>query len=556
MLGLGLIVYTRSLRAVEQLVSDQNARLAERAVESMEARAAVLESDLLLLAENAETQRWLAARAAHLPDDSAAREGERFLADAWERVGAGYAGLELADVDGRVMFGASREGGTLRGTSPTWRPGLSPMQRSVHELGTGRPLGTIRLQPVLEAMVPATVISGGFGERGIGMVVDRSSGRILWHPESSALPRQATDVLGANFDLATLTDARGSFRYRASDTLRIASYANLATLPWTVVMSGATSEFATPFARVGQSTLLLFIAVALLATLAFSTMLRRSTRNLEALTGAAEVVGQGNFSPSLPPTGADEVGRLSAAFGGMVRRVHEMVEEVRISRQMVVLGEFAAQLSHEIRNPLTSIKLNLQKLERAHRGDGDAETTARPLEIALREVDRLDGVVRGVLTLARQESTERKRASVHAVVVEAVEVVADQARVQSVRIERELNAPLDVILMDQSRIKGALLNLFINSLEAMPSGGTLRITSTTSGDSIQLRVADTGPGIPLDQRAAVFRPFSTTKEGGTGLGLPLARRTMEDHGGTIVIEENPDVPGACIVVSLPFAPPA
>lgn len=555
LLALGLFEYTRSLRAVEDLVSVQNARIADRVVEAIEGRAAVLESDLLLLAENAETQRWLVAHADRLPDESAAaREGQAFLDNAWSRIGAGYAGLELTDAQGRVVLGASREGVTLPGNSPSWRPGLEPQERPVRDLRSHRVIGTIRLQPILEAMIPTTIIDAGFGDRGEGAIIDRSSGRVLWHPETSTVPRQAGEIFGKEFALATIAGARGSFRYRAGDDMRVASYASLASLPWTVVMSGAVSEFAAPFEQVGRSTMLLFIIVAFLATLAFSVLLRRTTRSLEALTGAASQVGQGNFAPSLPPPGADEVGRLSAAFSGMVTRIRDMMEEVRVSRQLAVLGEFAAQLSHEVRNPLTSIKLNLQKIERTQREGAPAEAMARPLEIALREVDRLDGVVRGVLHLARMDGGERRPVSLHVLVSEAVELVGDQARAQRVAITTNLAAPRDVVTVDATRIKGALLNLLINGLEAMPAGGNLAIASTGNDESIRLVVSDTGPGIAADQRTAIFRPFATTKPGGTGLGLPLARRALEEHGGTIVADENAGARGARIVLTLPVLP--
>jgi signal transduction histidine kinase len=552
LLGLGLFEYMRSMRAVEQLVSVQNARLAQRAAESIEARVVVVQSDVLVLAENAETQRWLAARDLGMPDNAIAPDAKRYLTSVWERIGSGYTGMELADARGQVVFGASRETGILTGAGPTWRAGPDPIEHPIHDLNSARLIGTLHLQPILEGLVPLSDVSTGFGERGVGMLVDRSTGRILWHPESSTLPRPASDVLGAEFVTATLADKRGSFRYRIGDTARIAAYAGIDAFPWTVVMTSATSDFAAPFAQVGQSTLILFVAVALLVTLAFSTMLRRTTRDLEALTGAAAVVGQGNFTPSLPPAGGDEVGQLSAAFGAMIARIRAMVEEIRMSRQMAVLGEFAAQLSHEIRNPLTSIKLNLQKVEREQREAPNAAATAVPLDIALREVNRLDRVVRGVLDLARPEGTERRLASVHALVGETVDVIVDQARQQGVSIELALDAGRHAVIMDPVHMKGAVLNVIINALEAMPSGGILRIGSSASDTVLALAISDTGPGIPLDRRSDVFRPFSTTKQSGTGLGLPLARRIVEEHGGTIAVDENPNG-GARIMLTLPLS---
>jgi signal transduction histidine kinase len=132
--------------------------------------------------------------------------------------------------------------------------------------------------------------------------------------------------------------------------------------------------------------------VAGLVTLVFSQMVRRTTRSLEDLTTATAVVGEGNFTPEFPRAGTDEVGRLTTSFGTMVNKVRETVAEIQASRQMAVLGEFAAHLSHEVRNPLTSIKLNLQKPERDQREGRLPDSAAVPLGIALRESARLDDV--------------------------------------------------------------------------------------------------------------------------------------------------------------------
>lgn len=542
-LGLGAFVYSRSLRAVETLVAAQNTRIAVRIAEAVEARAARLESDLLLLSENVETQRWLVAHTAGRVTEVVEAEGREFLDEVWRRVGSGYAGVQLADAAGRVLYGAGRSA-----ESRPARTGLPPIERPIRELTSGRPLGTIRVEPILGAMLPLDVITAGFGEQSYGLVVDRANDRILYAADAAMTGRSATELLGPGFAAARTDSGRGVFQYRAEDTLRVASFAALSGMPWTVVMSGAVSEFAAPFSEVGRSTLLLFILVAVGATMVFSVSLRRATRSLEELTAATAVVGEGNFTPDLPPEGTDEIGRLTASFGTMVGRLREMMEEVRTSRQMAILGEFAAQLSHEIRNPLTSIKLNLQKLGRS--ADTIPRGAATSLGIALREVGRLDQVVRSVLELARQETGTREPGSVHETAREAVEVVADQARAQGVRLQMSLEASADEVMMSQVRIKGALLNLLLNALEAMPSGGELVVRSSSAAGVFRLTVSDTGPGVSAGERNSIFRPFATTKEGGTGLGLPLARRAIEEHGGSLSLEDSES--GAQFAITLPL----
>ena len=148
------------------------------------------------------------------------------------------------------------------------------------------------------------------------------------------------------------------------------------------------------------------LVTATLAAIGFLVLLWRSTRSLGMLTVAADAVGRGNLEPELPRAGGDEVGRLASAFHIMTRRVRETMADIERSRQMAAVGQFASQIAHEIRNPLTSIKLNLQKLERAARAGRMPGESERPLEITLREIDRLDRVVHGVLQLGRARVVE------------------------------------------------------------------------------------------------------------------------------------------------------
>jgi signal transduction histidine kinase len=227
-----------------------------------------------------------------------------------------------------------------------------------------------------------------------------------------------------------------------------------------------------------------------------------------------------------------------------------MVSQIESSRQMAVLGEFAANLSHEIRNPLTSIKLNLQKLERAERTGRLSERAGRPLEIALREVGRLDAVVRGVLDLARVRPPAPMTCSLHQLAEETLEVVGGQ--VDGVQVERSFTSEADAVDVDPSQVKGALLNLVLNSLDAMPEGGTLRVETARNNGRIRLSVSDSGKGMSAAVRAEVFRPFFTTKSSGTGLGLPLAKRAIEDNGGTLALTPERTGFGTEFVIEFPL----
>ena len=529
---LGVLGYSRSLRALEALIATENARVASRVAAVLEQRAALLESDLTLLAENAETQRWLVERHSRGGDGASAMEADRFLRDAWSRMGASHASVTYRDSAGHGLY-------TL-GQNRVGPDALNPVERKVRDVNTGTVLGSVVVQPILQSILPLDLLATGFGRTGRGMVIDRSTGRVLFHADPTLQGTELAGLIATQKWEAGATDlgaSTGRFRYSAEGAVHVASWASVEALPWTVIVSGRLDEFSAPFTSVRRTTLFLFLAVATLAAIAFHILLQRTTRSLVELTEATAVIGQGDFSPRLPAVGHDEVGRLTTAFGAMATRVREMVTEIRTSRQMAVLGEFAANVAHEIRNPLTSIKLNLQKLDRERRAGTLSAVADQPLEIALREVGRLDGVVRGVLELGRPRPPQPVPCDLARLAAEAADTVGGQAAERGVKIELVSNeaVPIEV---DPAQVRAAILNLVLNAIDAALAGGAIRLTSTAEGTHARLGVSDSGPGVPPERRAEIFRPFVTGKEQGTGLGLPLAKRAIEDNGGTLVLEDS------------------
>jgi signal transduction histidine kinase len=318
-----------------------------------------------------------------------------------------------------------------------------------------------------------------------------------------------------------------------------------------VLSVAAINEFSSPFSAIRSANVVLVASTTIFAGVAFFVLLWRATRSLGVLTLAADAVGRGNLQPQLPQASRDEVGRLSAAFRLMTDRVRETMAEIERSRQMAAVGEFASQISHEIRNPLTSIKLNLQKLDRARRAGRLPPETDKPLEITLREIGRMDRVVHGVLQLGRSRATMHERINVGRVVRETIELASPQLERNGVTLLAETTTGSDDVWVrgDSALLSGALLNLILNAAEAAP-GGEVIVDIEQVGSAGRVTVRDTGPGIPAEHRERIFEPFFTTKNGGTGLGLALAQRTVEEHGGSLRLAEPPA--GAAFVLELPI----
>jgi len=562
LVAVGVFDYVHSMRALETLVAEQVEPIVDRSVAELRERFAVSESNLLLLTQNVETERLFLAHSTGTAEDvaDATASIERFMRQAWEVFESSLAWAEFRDPAGTVLY---RIPDAWSASRPSFDSEAGPLQPSL--LPVTRPIrlgdadaGTLRAGIIVEQILPQEDLEAKFGRAGYSVVVDRERRAVVYHPRHS-YRNQPLDLLtgpaGWRIDPALLEQAQGRIVYREADTTRVAAFASLDEPPWTVFASGATTEFEAPFTRMRLINLGMVLAVAFLVTVAFTLLSRRETRSLTALTLAADQVGAGDFEPDLPPAGSGEVGRLTAAFGLMVDKVKTMIRQVESSRHLAAIGEFSARVSHEIRNPLTSLKLNLQGLERDVASGHIPADCARPVEICLREIQRLDEVASGVLSLGRPQPLEPKPCSVHELLEEAVDVVGAQLIEQGVIVEKSFAADRDVADVDAEAVKAAFLNLFLNAAEAMRNGGALRISTRVEAgrDRLEITVADDGPGIPPEMQEQLFQPFVSTKSGGTGLGLPLARRTFQEHGGTLILSREPSTgSGAEFVIDLPL----
>jgi signal transduction histidine kinase len=555
LVAVGAYGYAQSLRALRALLERETATIANDVAGALTRELARQESIALLLTENAETQRLYRVPVSARGDSTLAK-ADTFLTEAWRRLGGTYRSLELRDATGAVMYHLG-DGTPSSGEYATHSVAL---ERAVRDIDSGDRRGSLVLHASLDALVPQQLLERHVGERGYSVVIDRRRDRVLFHPRASLIGERLERLAAAEpwADTTRLEASNGTFRYGAGDSARVVSYASLQWPALTVLSVASVAEFAPPFERARSVQLATVLALTVVITIVFARLLRGATRSLEELTVAADAVGHGNLAPSLPRGDGDEVGRLARAFETMVRRVREMIAQVESSRQMAVIGEFASQIAHEIRNPLTSIKLNLQGLARDARTGALSTPAAAAVDICMLEIDRLDGVVSGVLTLAQTSPGQLRPCSVHGIVRDAVRVATVQASSQGVAVDLSLGAERDVATADASRLHGAILNLLLNALAAMPGGGRLRVTTEQSDapapGRFRLRVADTGHGVPAAERERIFRPFHTTRPNGTGLGLPIARRTVEALGGRLTLSDHtPGDVGAEFVIELPLS---
>jgi signal transduction histidine kinase len=557
LLVIGALGYVESIRALESLVATQTTLIAERIASEVRDRHERLEANLALLAENVETERMLAAHASGRPDAerAAIAAARTYLTEVRTAMGA--------DVEW-IIFRDARDRDLLRLTDSLETP---PRNEDDRVLQITRALperaGTVVVGVALTSLLPPELLDARFGRTGYVVVVDRTTGRALHDPEHAGVLALAHD--GSRAPAAGALSVTGAYvaRFRDGDSTRVATVLPLAVPTWTVLVAGTVDEFAGPFVRLRTTTLTFVALVGLVASIGFLVVLWRATASLRILTAAADEVGRGNFEPRLPNTANDEVGRLARAFALMTGRVREMMAQVERGRQMAAVGEFANEIAHEIRNPLTSIKLNLQALERGARQGQVAALLVRPLEISLREVQRLDRVVHGVLRLGRGRSVERSAMVLRQVVQRALDVARPQLEQRGVRVTMTEDTSVVGVMADGAQLEAAVLNLLLNAAEATPAQGAVRVCiEHAEGDAarVRVRIRDGGTGVAAELRERIFLPFFTTKPGGTGLGLALAQRTAEEHGGSLTLAGEvrdddliEDAGGAEFVLELPSA---
>jgi signal transduction histidine kinase len=267
----------------------------------------------------------------------------------------------------------------------------------------------------------------------------------------------------------------------------------------------------------------------------------------------AQQLDQGVASVTVAADG--DLENLDKQLQQVVSRVQEVAERVqRQQREMLraeqlsAVGQLAASVAHEVRNPLTAVKM---LVESALRDQGRKPLSRKDLEVIYAEVARLEGTVQGFLDFARPPTPNRRVIDLREAVSQAVELVRARARQQGVEIStRGLEAPVKADV-DAGQLRTVLVNLLLNGLDAMPGGGRLEIDLQLSPQrAARVLVQDTGPGIAPEMLDRLFTPFSSTKTTGTGLGLSISRRILEEHGGSIRGRNRPEG-GASFTIELP-----
>jgi two-component system NtrC family sensor kinase len=301
------------------------------------------------------------------------------------------------------------------------------------------------------------------------------------------------------------------------------------------------------------------LTMGLLATIAaglVTTWAIVSLRPLRRLLVSARQVARGDYRGRVNAVGGTEVAELAKEFNIMAAAIEEREQELVRSERLAAVGKMAAVITHEIRNPLSSIGLNTElldeELENIASGKASPKEARALLASVHKEVDRLTVITEEYLRFARLPRPRLERLVLNDVASELVEFQRHELSARGVTVESTLARDLPEVLADEGQLRQALLNLVRNAAEAVGDQGTVRVaTRRTSAGGVEIRVEDDGPGIPAEHLPKIFEPFFSTKDGGTGLGLALTQQIIVEHGGRIQVEANER--GTTFAIELPAA---
>jgi signal transduction histidine kinase len=302
------------------------------------------------------------------------------------------------------------------------------------------------------------------------------------------------------------------------------------------------------------------IALGLIAT-AFSA---RALRPVKTLIEGVSRIGRGDYTVKLGVRGVDEISVLAREFDAMAKslqnrelQLKEQQEALLRAEQLAAVGRISAQIAHEVRNPLSSIGLNVELLQEALGKAGfhsslEAREARDVLAAIVRELDRLAEITEEYLRMARLPKPSLAAEDLNEVLDNVLEFSREELERAKVEVVKRLNPAPTRALADEAQLRQVFLNLLRNSREAMPQGGKLIVESRTVNGQAEVVFRDSGRGMNDQVRERIFEPFFSTKEGGTGLGLAVSLQILQAHGGSIWCDSSPGG-GTTFVIRLPRA---
>ncbi len=418
--------------------------------------------------------------------------------------------------------------------------GINLMELSV--TGALYRLDTFRLETVAREAKALPDVSYAYIFDNKGMIVGD------YHEDQSQLLSTFTDDLGATITKSNETLVNIDYKKHILDISKPVElgHEKLGGIrlgfdlhPMLELIEGVT------FKAVGISSTIFLIGLVIIFIITF-----RMTKPIERLTLAAKRIEEGDLQYRVSIQRDDEIGSLAAAFDQMAERLMQRERELKQSQdtlrradRLSALGLLTAGLAHEIRNPLVAIRTFTQLLPERY---DDAEFREGFQGLALKEVDRICGLINDLLNFARPSKPNVAPESVNDVIDSIARILETQAKEKGMSISRDFGDSLPKVWIDREQMKQVFMNLILNAIQAMKEGDTITLATRAvsrngtepSGEFVQVEIRDTGIGIPEESLQHIFDPFFTSKDEGSGLGLAVSHQIVQEHGGFVTVESN------------------
>lgn len=280
------------------------------------------------------------------------------------------------------------------------------------------------------------------------------------------------------------------------------------------------------------------IAVVVISLVALTSHLigRNLSNPIKNLVQFTRQVSEGRLDGQCDVKSDDEIGDLATAFNQMTRDLRDSRNELIRAERLATAGRMAASFAHEIRNPLSSMRMLAQML--MQRKDLPVSKREQSVGYILEEIERIDVIVKGFMDFARPAALELETHDLNQALEEVLNVMEANLNHHQLSLVKKFDRELPPIQFDRDKVKQGFMNIVLNAMEAMSEGGTVEVETSRHEDRVQVEVLDTGVGIASADLDQLFEPFFTTKVQGTGLGLVNTKRIMEQHGGEVTIKSD------------------
>jgi len=397
------------------------------------------------------------------------------------------------------------------------------------------------------------------GKTGFAMLIS-AEGNAIAHPDKPRVLSRENFTQYPFFEALRNGEEGVSF-YAENDVNLFATYVPVPEFSWGIVVQQNEGE-AFELVRKMQTQVSIFVAITTILALflAFGTI-RRITQPIETLVKGVRTYAEGDLSHRIKIERQDELVVLGDEFNKMAESLEKNQRQLRRMERLAAISRFASLVSHEIRNPLNAMNINMQILRRLiSQTDSPPEKKMKYLNIITSEINRMNSLVTNFLAITRPPELNLIRSDLHQILEEVILTLEGQAKSLGVEVKREYSDHSFYGMFDYNQLKQVFQNILLNSFDAMKNGGEVIVQTVlnpgkkkgkTDVKGIQIRFIDSGVGIPKQKLSEIFEFYYTTKRTGTGLGLAIAKQIIEGHRGKIEVESM-EGSGTTVIITLPW----